>query len=454
MSDPATTLQQLLQQAAVSGTLQTAVFSRPRASGSTETRVDVRPVLMRSGLRFQFSTQAGAQQLHRNLPAEAAAAELWRLASEVYRDVRLVTATGVWEARFSKKNACFLQQQTPAQSGVPADAAVTDTAAAAAVALPTRAAGHNRERDYLIPDGQPCPFLIQTGVMTASGQVRARQYHKFRQINRYLEFVHAAVQRLPGEQPLQIVDFGCGKSYLTFATHYLLTQILQRPCHITGLDRRSDVVDTCRQIAEALQLQDIEFRIGQIADYQPPAGVDLAISLHACDTATDDALHQAIRWGSRIILAVPCCQHELASRIQVAAMPVMLQHGILKERFSALATDAVRAAVLNAVGYDAQVMEFIDLEHTAKNLLIRAVRSETPPELSATATGTPAAEHAGNPSGSLPLTGRRLQHWQQLQDFRRQLAIPPLRLEYLLQRSGLLPEAGLLSRPDVLPETQ
>jgi SAM-dependent methyltransferase len=210
--------------------------------------------------------------------------------------------------------------------------------------------------------------------MTEAGQVRAARYHKFRQINRFLELVQDVVSFLPRAGPLRVVDFGCGKSYLTFALHHLLVNVHGREVAMVGLDRRQDVIDDCRRVAQKLGCRGLEFRTGDIAGFEPATAVDLAVSLHACDTATDDALAQAVRWGCRVILAVPCCQHELAARLDSPALKGLVAHGLLKERFAALATDALRALALEVCGYATQVVEFIDLEHTAKNVLLRAVR--------------------------------------------------------------------------------
>ncbi len=212
--------------------------------------------------------------------------------------------------------------------------------------------------------------------MTPDGRVRRDQYHKFRQMNRFLEFVRDVVPSLTETGTLEVVDFGCGKSSLTFATHHYLTAVLGRSVNITGIDRKREVVADCERMRSTLGCEGLSFRAGEIAAYDHPRPVDLAISLHACDTATDDALIAATRWGSRAILAVPCCQHELAPQLKMAGAEALLSHGILRERFATLATDALRAEWLENRGYSARVVEFIDTEHTPKNLLIRAVRRE------------------------------------------------------------------------------
>jgi hypothetical protein len=213
------------------------------------------------------------------------------------------------------------------------------------------------------------PFLVELGVMTPDGKVRAQRYDKFRQVNRFLELVDDVLPR----RPLRIVDFGSGKSYLTFALYHLLAVERGADVEVVGLDLKEDVIERCRSLAERLGYDRLRFEVGDIALFEgEPA--DVVVSLHACDTATDAALERAVRWRAEVILAVPCCQHELAGQLEVEELAPLLAHGILRERFAALATDAARAQLLEAVGYDAQVVEFVDLEHTAKNLLIRAVR--------------------------------------------------------------------------------
>ncbi len=237
----------------------------------------------------------------------------------------------------------------------------------------TLPSGHNREKQYLLPENQPCAFLAEIGVMTPEGQVKASHYKKFRQINRYLELVNDVVPIFPRPGGSKVVDFGCGKSYLTFALHHLLTVVHGREVQIVGLDRKADVVRHCRDIADRLGLKGLEFREGDLWNHQEEQ-IHLAVSLHACDTATDEAIAKAVAWQADVIFAVPCCQHELAAKLPPSVWPVIGQHGILKERMAAIMTDALRAQALEALGYKTQVIEFIDMEHTAKNVLIRAIR--------------------------------------------------------------------------------
>ncbi|MCA9035256.1 MAG: SAM-dependent methyltransferase [Planctomycetaceae bacterium] len=377
---------------------QRAVLSRPSSETAEFPRVDMRLVRLKSGEHLQVARRTKTQEFHTNIPLnpsdfDTSLASLEQLLSPfIWQDFRIVGRTAIVE--YSKqKNTLWKSRRKE----------IDDSAS-----LTTTQSDHNRKRAYLIPDGTPVPFLVHTGIMTESGQVRARHYHKFRQINRYLEFIHDVVDSLP-QEGLRVVDFGSGKSYLTFATHHLIKQILNRDCEIVGLDRRADVVATCEAIARKLNLAGIRFEVGEIAGYQPSGAVHLAISLHACDTATDDAIQQAVAWEANVILAVPCCQHELAGVMAGNALPVLTEHGILRERFAAMTTDAMRAEVLDGVGYDASLIEFIDMEHTPKNILIRAIRRKNATDAT-----------------------RRQSAIERLTHMRHLLNIPPLKLERML----------------------
>lgn len=405
MPDHSQELVRLLCESVLSGGLQKVVFSAPQTDTESIRRVDVRPVEIREGRRFQFTSQTETQQTHQNLDAREAAAEFTRLCRDVYRNVRLVTDSATSEARTSRKGVWFLKSKAAAIANP------DETSSAPEVEL------HNRVRNYLIPEGIPCPFLIHTGVMSRDGSVRASHSRKFRQINRFLEFIHDIADALPSDRPLRIVDFGCGKSYLTFATHYLFSSILKRECHVVGLDRRTDVIETCRKIVTSLSLPNLEFHVGDIAGFLSSDPVDLMISLHACNTATDDAIAQAIQWDSSAILAVPCCQHELNDLLSDAALPPVTTYGITKDRFAAIATDTMRASLLTASGYQTQVMEFIDMEHTPKNLLIRAIKRKS------------------GRGGSKVATVKAIKEVRQL---RLQLGIGPLTLERRLYELDVL----------------
>ena len=235
---------------------------------------------------------------------------------------------------------------------------------------------HNRSKRYILEEGRPVDFLVGLGVQTPDGRVVRSKYDKFRQINRYLEFIEDVMKKLPREEPLFIIDFGCGKSYLTFAMYYYLHELQGYDVEIVGLDLKQDVIAECSALAGKYGYTGLHFEQGDIGGYTCVRRVDMVVSLHACDTATDYALAKAIKWDAKVILAVPCCQHEVNRQIRNGELGPILKYGLIKERFSALVTDAVRANLLEEMGYDTQILEFIDMEHTPKNLLIRAVKRE------------------------------------------------------------------------------
>lgn len=248
----------------------------------------------------------------------------------------------------------------------------------------------NRTKNYIIPEGTPVPFLISLGVMTDKGRVIASKYDKFKQINRFLEYIDdilpSVLKSIENEndgkmRPVRIADFGCGKSYLTFAVQYFLTNIKKIPCEITGLDLKADVIDYCNELAKEFHAKNLVFKIGNIADYGYETSPDIVITLHACDTATDFALSYAVKTNTKAILSVPCCQHEINTQLSgnknfeyPKEFEPLLKYGLIRERFAALATDAIRAECLEKAGYNVQILEFVDMTHTPKNLLIRAVK--------------------------------------------------------------------------------
>ncbi len=343
-------------------TLFRAILSRSLTS-STLQKVTIRPVHVQGQLRYQWTARVGTQERHENLTADGIFQRISQQFGVAWGDLHWFADDGDYTARWKPAGKPTLKRKPPSQS-VPAS-------------------DHNRTRQYIIPDGQPCPFLIAAGLMTPAGQVKPTAYHKFRQINRYLEFIADILRSLPTEGCIRVVDFGCGKSSLTFALHYFLTTIHQRDVDIIGLDRKADVIAACNESAAKLHCRGLAFQVGDIASYEPTGPVHLAVSLHACDTATDDALAAAIRWKSAVILAVPCCQHELCQH-WTGTLPGLTDYGLLKERFAAMATDALRARFLDCHGYRTQVLEFIETEHTPKNVLIRAVNhAASPPEQTA-----------------------------------------------------------------------
>ena len=327
--------------------LTRAVLSKPR-DRALPAKVTVDPVDLRGETAFRFTSQLPDRATHENLVADAARERLGVLLSD-YRQGLLQTAEADWQVLGEK----VLRRP------------------------PTRAAasrGHDRQKRYLLPEGTPVPFLVELGVMTPDGTVRKSRYDKFRQVNRFLELVDDVVPSLRSEGTLRVVDFGCGKSYLTFAIHHLLTEVRGRDVEIVGLDLKADVIEACAAFAQRAGLSGLRFEQGDIASFETGAGVDLVVSLHACDTATDEALAQAVRWQADAILAVPCCQKEAYGQLESSLLAPLLRHGLVKERFAALITDTLRAQLLELHGYRAQLVELVPLEHTQKNVLIRAVR--------------------------------------------------------------------------------
>ncbi len=234
---------------------------------------------------------------------------------------------------------------------------------------------HNRKKQYVFEEGNPVPFLIELGIMNSQGMVNKSRYNKFRQINRFVEMIRDISDELPKNKKLRIIDFGCGKSYLTFALHYYLRELCKLDIEVVGLDLKQDVINTCNNLVQKLKLKDITFLVGDIEHYTGHNEVDMVVSLHACNTATDAAIAKVVRWNAKVILSVPCCHHELYTQIENDILSPLLDYGIIKERFAALATDGIRAQVLEILGYKSQLVEFIDMEHTPKNILIRAVKT-------------------------------------------------------------------------------
>jgi hypothetical protein len=331
------------------------ILSKPLGKSEAHPeKVTVRPVDLKGTRQCQWSARKNGQETHENLSLDDTVKRACELFAKIYAHVHVFTSQADYAVRRNRKGHIHITKAAPSKRE-------------------TSSLTHNREKKYLLPENQPCPFLAEIGVMTPQGQVKASHYKKFRQINRYLELVNDVVGDLPSSGRLKIVDFGCGKSYLTFALHHLLTVVHQREVQIVGLDRKADVVRHCQEIANRLNCAGLEFREGDLWHHQE-TNIHLAVSLHACDTATDEALAKAVAWQADVIFAVPCCQHEIAGKLPAEFLPAIQENGILKDRLAAILTDALRAKALETLGYKTQVVEFIDMEHTAKNVLIRAIR--------------------------------------------------------------------------------
>ncbi len=329
------------------------------AIGNADARkVTVRPLLLRGQHLYQFEFRYAQKVKHENLTEGETKGRILKLLGSSFRQGRFSTQFGEFQAVASASGKITVRAKDAAQK-------------TPAAALPLT---HNRPKNYLLPEDAPIDFLVRLGVMSQNGSVVAAKRDKFKQINRFLEMVDDAAGSLPTTGLVRVIDFGCGKAYLTFALYYYLSVVKQKEVELIGLDLKQDVVEFCSRVAQDLGYTGLSFAVGDIAGYAETRPVDMVVTLHACDTATDDALVKAVEWGAKVILSVPCCQHELFKQLASDVMHPLLRHGILKERLTALVTDAARSSLLESAGYSVQILEFIALEHTAKNLLIRAVK--------------------------------------------------------------------------------
>ena len=233
---------------------------------------------------------------------------------------------------------------------------------------------HNKKKEYFLDEKQKYPFLVELGIQNKDGKVVKSKYNKFKQINKYLEFIKQATTQLDSNKQITILDFGSGKSYLTFSTYYYLTEVLKMNVKIIGIDLKKEVIENCNNIAKKLNFTNLSFIYGDVIDYENKDEIDMVISLHACNTATDIAILKALGWKTKVFFAVPCCQKEVNGQLNPNFLPFMLKHGIVKEKFSTLLTDSVRSEVLEAFGYKSDIVEFISAENTPKNQLIRAYK--------------------------------------------------------------------------------
>lgn len=343
-------------------TLIRVILSNPSSKDGV-IKICARPVLKNKSLLFQIEEYTKTQVFHKNLTAGDAGSYLTsKLSSDAssqtaeFKNALVETKSFTANVLVSKKGTITIKKK------------INTSAKQPKISL-----SHNRKKKYILEEGIPVPFLIDLGVMTQNGSIVNAHYDKFRQINRFLEYIEDILPSLPTGRELRILDFGCGKSYLTFAIYYYLKVLKGYPVRITGLDLKEDVIRHCNELAVKYGYDKLEFLCGDIAYYDDCSQVDMVVTLHACDTATDYALAKAVGWGAKVILSVPCCQHELNKQMKNDLLSPVLHYGILKERMAALMTDGLRAQILEANGYRTQILEFIDMAHTPKNLLIRAV---------------------------------------------------------------------------------
>lgn len=361
-----------------------AVFSNPRVKDNV-VKAKLRPMEQKGELLFQLESFTKTQAFHNNLTVEETKDELAKLLEE-FRQVQVETVREDITVLISKKGKATIKRKRKKVQAKAADLS------------------HNRKKKYILEEGIAVPFLQDLGVMTQDGKIVRTKMDKFRQINRFLEFVEDILPQFDKDRELTLLDFGCGKSYLTFAMYYYLHELKGYDIRIIGLDLKTDVILHCNELAKKYGYEKLTFLVGDIADYEGVDQVDMVVTLHACDTATDYALAKAVGWNAKVILSVPCCQHEVNKQLekqrnlhsgkmksktevmevsemlgdQLASMEEVLgtimDYGLLRERFAALVTDGLRAKRLESEGYETQVLEFIDMEHTPKNILLRAVK--------------------------------------------------------------------------------
>ena len=317
---------------------------------------------------YQIAKYTLKQVFHENITSEHLAQRLSELTEEYgYKQINLFTDNKEYSILVSKKGEVSVKGKEKALSCEDGACPKKNTDS------------HNRQKNYIISEGQQVEPLIDMGVFTREGKVVKSMYDKFRQINRFLEILDDEIDS-EKTKSLNVIDFGCGKSYLTFVVYYYLTKIKGISCNIIGLDLKEEVIKKCNMSAKKYGYDNLHFELGDINGYKAPFDVDMVITLHACDTATDYALYNAIMWNARMIFSVPCCQHELNKKIRTDELSILTRYGIIKERFAALATDAIRGNLLEYEGYKTQLLEFIDFAHTPKNILIRAVKRPVTPK--------------------------------------------------------------------------
>ncbi len=333
-----------------------AVFASPLNKAENKfKKITVKPISSNDNIIYQLEKFTDKQAFHENINETDIVSRMLELASQ-YKNANIFTAEADYQVLISKKGSVRIVKLSPTKT--------------------ISIGSHNKTKKYIIPDNDPCDFLIELGVMNKDGKVLAKKYDKFKQINKFLEIVDDSVDNANLKSDYKIIDFGCGKAYLTFALYYYFYKIKKVNVQIVGLDLKTDVINFCNDVAKKLNYSHLRFENGDIKDYNTNLDIDMVVTLHACDNATDAALVKAIKWNTDIILSVPCCQHEFFDKIGNNNLESMLKHGLIKERLSSLVTDSLRSLFLETKGYKVQLVEFVDMEHTPKNILIRAVKSK------------------------------------------------------------------------------
>jgi SAM-dependent methyltransferase len=340
-----------------------ATFSGCQSGAALEwIKIVVRPVQIKGTLHWQVAHFDEEKDITKNYSAAVVARKVDELLALPFKNLHVETTIGGLDVRITKKGRALVRETPAAEPRASADLA------------------HDREKKKVLSLGDAAPFLEAVGFLTKSGKIKADRQGKFRQTNEFLRLVaETGVFDEWSGNPVHVVDCGCGNAYLTFAIYHYVSNILRLPAHVVGVDVKADLLERHREKALALGWDRLTFEVGSIADFQPDVVPDVVLALHACDTATDDALARGIRWKSRLILSAPCCQHELQAQLSHIVVPspfrAVARHGILDERLGDILTDTFRAAILRIMGYRTDVIQFVSTEHTAKNLMIRAVKT-------------------------------------------------------------------------------
>jgi SAM-dependent methyltransferase len=353
-------LKKLLEKISSEGSMISATISNKKKGSHVDfNKVSIKPFLSKEKQLYQFSYIFDKNTTHKNMSPEKAVEEILGLFEAYFKQGVIFASEGDYQLLLNKKNQVKIIKNK-------------------ATKTQEKNLTHNRKKNYLIEEGKPCNFLYKLGVMDVEGKVYKNKYDKFRQINKYLEIIEDSIKNLDTKRKLKIVDFGSGKAYLTFALYWYLREKLGIEVEIIGLDLKVDVINYCNKVSEELGYENLNFKIGDIKGFEDYNDIDIVITLHACDTATDDALIKAVNWNTKLLLLVPCCQHELFRQVSNETMSPILKHGILKERLSSMITDSIRGNILEILGYSVEIFEFIDTEHTPKNIVIRAINKNSP----------------------------------------------------------------------------
>ncbi len=339
------------------------IISNKADKGYQYRRIELTKVTVKGTVKCQVSRYTEKQVFQENINIEETVKAVLDAFPEKLKQMNVFTDTKEMDFKCSKSGK--LLQNSKLMAG-----GRKETGKAATADMK----GHNRQKNYILKEGTVIPPLVDMGVFTKEGKVVASMYDKFKQINRFIELVDDVIKN-HNKETINIVDFGCGKSYLTFILYYYLVELKGIKANIVGLDLKEDVIKKCNMTAEKYGYDNLQFKLGDINGYKSDMPVDMVVTLHACDTATDYALYNAVNWNATYIMSVPCCQHEVNKTIASDELAPMMKYGIIKERTAALATDALRGVMLESCGYKTQLLEFVDLAHSPKNILIRAVKA-------------------------------------------------------------------------------